>query len=335
MEKYLWFHIIAFGMGIILDFIVGDPYKLPHPIRMIGGLIGRLEKGFMKEGYVPQSNPVRERCLGLLMVVLVLLVSGIATAFLLFGVYALNDYLGCVVETILTCYLLAARSLQKESMKVYKALEKQDLEGARLAVSMIVGRDVMNLDEAGVAKAAVETVAENTSDGVIAPMLYTFIGGPVLGMLYKAVNTMDSMVGYHNERFEYFGSAAAKLDDIVNFLPARISAMGMLGASFLLSPFQKEFDTREGFRIFLRDRYAHKSPNSAQTESVCAGVLHLQLAGDAMYFGKRVSKPTIGDDGRKITYQDIARANRLMYGSEVLLALICISVYLCIVCLWD
>ena len=198
---------------------------------------------------------------------------------------------------------------------MYKALKKDDLEGARYAVSMIVGRDTQVLDATGVAKAAVETVAENTSDGVIAPLIYLAIGGPILGFMYKAINTMDSMVGYKNDKYMYFGRCAAKLDDVVNYIPARISALLMIAVSFLPG---KAYDGKGAWRIWRRDRRKHASPNSAQTEAVCAGSLGVQLAGDASYFGKIVKKPTIGDAHRPVEYEDIKRANGLLYRTAIL-----------------
>ena len=198
-------------------------------------------------------------------------------------------------------------------MKVYDQLEKKDLKGARYAVSMIVGRDTNVLDEKGVTKAAVETVAENTSDGIIAPMIFMALGGAVFGFFYKSINTMDSMLGYKNDKYLYFGRTAAKLDDVVNYLPARISAWLMIAAA----PFAG-LDAKEGKRIYLRDRYNHASPNSAHTEAVMAGALHVQLAGDAWYFGKLYKKKTIGDDIRPVEYEDIKRANKLLYATAVL-----------------
>ena len=209
----------------------------------------------------------------------------------------------------------ATKCLKVESMKVYKALKKDDLEGARYAVSMIVGRDTQVLDATGVAMAAVETVAENTSDGVIAPLIYLAIGGPILGFMYKAINTMDSMVGYKNDKYMYFGRCAAKLDDVVNYIPARISALLMIAVSFLPG---KAYDGKGAWRIWRRDRRKHASPNSAQTEAVCAGSLGVQLAGDASYFGKIVKKPTIGDAHRPVEYEDIKRANGLLYRTAIL-----------------
>lgn len=300
-------HLIAFAAGFILDQIIGDPYNIPHPIRLIGSLIAALDKKFVKED---DRNPGREFNFGIVMVLVVLALTGLVTALVMALSYGINTYLGIAVEAILTCYILAAKSLKVESMKVYDALKTGTIQDARKAVSMIVGRDTANLDETGVAKAAVETVAENTSDGVIAPLIYTFIGGPILGLVYKAVNTMDSMVGYHNDRYEYLGKVPAKLDDVCNFLPSRISAFLMIAAAFVGG---RQFSGSDALRIFKRDRFNHKSPNSAQTESACAGALQIRLAGDASYFGKIVKKPFIGDDKRPVEAEDIKRANKLMY----------------------
>ena len=304
-------HIIAFILGFILDRIIGDPYNIPHPIRYIGGLISFFEKKLLHTD--GERNFEREKRRGVLLCILVILITGLVTCLICFFSYRVHFAFGIIVEAILTCYILAAKSLKVESMKVYDALKHGTIEDARYAVSMIVGRDTDSLDEIAVAKAAVETVAENTSDGVIAPMIYTFLGGPVLGLMYKAVNTMDSMVGYHNDRYEYFGKAAARLDDIVNFIPARLSALFMILASFFGG---KEYSFSGALKIFKRDRFNHKSPNSAQTESACAGALSVKLAGDASYFGKIVKKPFIGDDIRQIEFDDIKRACRLMYLTE-------------------
>lgn len=223
----------------------------------------------------------------------------------------------------MTYQILAVKCLKVESMKVYQCLKNGNLEQARKAVSMIVGRDTEHLDEEGVAKAAIETVAENTSDGVIAPMLYLAVGGPILGFLYKAVNTMDSMIGYKNDKYLYFGKAAAKLDDFVNFLPARISACLMIVASFFAG---RHFSGKGAWTIYKRDRKKHTSPNSAQTEAVCAGALSIRLAGDASYFGKIVKKPYIGEAVRGVEYEDIKRANHLMYITAWLCEVLCLLV---------
>lgn len=319
------YHIIAFFTGFILDMILGDPYWLPHPIRAIGNLISRLEEQLLgkksEELEEAKRDIKRELINGRWLVVLVLFITVAITALLLLGAYRIHIYVGIVVEVVMTYQMLAAKCLKVESMKVYDCLKKQDLEAARIAVSMIVGRDTKVLDETGVAKAAIETVAENTSDGVIAPMLYTALGGPILGFFYKAINTMDSMVGYKNNRYLYFGRAAAKLDDVVNYIPARISAYLMIAVSFLAG---KAFNGKQAYRIYKRDNRKHPSPNSAQTESVCAGALGIQLAGNASYFGKTVEKPYIGDALRKVEYEDIRRANVLMYATAWCCEIICI-----------
>ncbi len=387
------YHMIAFFAGFCLDMLFGDPYWLPHPIRLIGSLISSLERmligekesrkekknlhgveeaadekpGRKEEGREEQKTEqtrkerrkteqgteqtateenkketteqtVKEEQKakqtikkeqrtgrqeerrskensekfrkGIILAVTVPTVSALVSALLLVVAYKLHPVCGVMIEAIMTYQILAAKCLKVESMKVYKSLKEEGLAAARKAVSMIVGRDTQVLDETGVAKAAIETVAENTSDGVIAPMLYTALGGPVFGFVYKAINTMDSMVGYKNDRYLYFGRAAAKLDDVANYLPARISAFLMIGCAFIGG---KEFDGRRAFRIYKRDNRKHASPNSAQTEAVCAGALGIQLAGDASYFGKVVKKPYIGDPVRAVEFEDIRRVNKLMY----------------------
>lgn len=325
MATMMKYHIVAFFLGFVLDFILGDPYCLPHPVRLIGNLIAKGEKVLLPQNET-EKNQKKEFRHGLLLVVFVLVCTVLMAAVVLFFAYWLNPYIGVAVEVIMTYQILATKCLKVESMKVYACLKNNDLEAARKAVSMIVGRDTQNLSEEGVAKAAVETVAENTSDGVIAPMIYTAIGGPILGFLYKAVNTMDSMVGYKNDKYLYFGRAAAKLDDFANYIPSRISAYIMIMAAFLGG---KPFSGKNAYYIYRRDNRNHASPNSAQTESVCAGALGIRLGGDASYFGKIVKKPYIGDSLRKgenaaITFEDIKYANRLMYITAVLSELMCL-----------
>ena len=322
------YHMIAFFMGFLLDQLLGDPYFLPHPIRLIGKLISGAEQRLRRKIAINETDKSRsELRQGAAMVLIVLTSVIMASSFLLLAAYRIHSYVGMAVEILMTYQILAVKCLRVESMKVYHCLRKGSLEKARTAVSMIVGRDTEMLDEEGVAKAAVETVAENTSDGVIAPMLYLAAGGPILGFFYKAVNTMDSMVGYKNEKYLYFGRAAAKLDDFVNFLPARISALLMIAASYLSG---SDFSGKGAWNIYRRDRRKHASPNSAQTESVCAGALSIRLAGDASYFGKTVKKPYIGDALRKVEYEDIKRANHLMYVTAWLCEVLCLSVMLII-----
>lgn len=315
MLQKIIFPVLA---GFFLDLLIGDPPGLYHPVRLIGTLISHLETGIRK---IFPEDKKGERAGGALLVLLVVSISGGAVRLLLHLAGLLHPAAELALRTALCGWLFATRSLKEESMKVCERLNAGDLDGARKAVSMIVGRDTRQLDAEGIAKAAVETVAENTSDGIIAPMFYMVIGGPVLGWIYKAVNTMDSMVGYRNDRYRYFGRFAARVDDIANFIPARLSALLMV-----LSCRGARLDAKEAWRIFKRDRYNHASPNSAQTEAVMAGALHVQLAGDAWYFGKLHKKKTIGDAVRSVRAEDIRRANRLLYetaGLSLLLMLAC------------
>ena len=300
----------ALLLGYVLDLIIGDPHNIWHPVCGIGTLIQKTEMLLRK---VFGQGKVRERIAGIFLVVIVCAVSTLLPWAILKATGLLHPYVQFAVMIIMTCQLLATKSLKDESMKVYAKLAEHDLEGARYAVSMIVGRDTKSLNAEGVTKAAVETVAENTSDGILAPMFYLAIGGPVLGFAYKAINTMDSMVGYKNEKYLNFGWAAAKLDDVVNFIPARLAAFLMILASGIL-----RFDAKQAWKIYSRDHSNHASPNSAHTEAVMAGALRVQLAGDAYYFGKRYKKKTIGDALRRIEIEDIKRANQLLYVTSFL-----------------
>ena len=296
--------------GFLLDLLFGDPRWLYHPVRVIGNGISLLEKGLRK---IFPKTKAGERMGGAILVILIVTFSAGIPCLILLAAYRYKIWLGFVLESFMCYQLLATRSLRDESKKVYDALKEGNLEKSRYAVSMIVGRDTQNLTEEGVTKAAVETVAENTSDGIIAPLFYMMIGGAVLGFAYKAVNTMDSMVGYKNERYQYFGTAAARLDDVLNYIPARLSALIMILASCLAG-----LNGKNAAKIYRRDRSKHASPNSAHTEAVMAGALEIQLAGDAWYFGKLHKKPFIGDPIRKIEIEDIPRSHKLMYTTAVL-----------------
>ncbi len=297
-------------LGFLLDCAVGDPYNIPHPVKLIGRLIGGLEKLVRKH--------MRDlRTGGILLGLTVIVLSTVLPLVLLVICYHISIILGIAAETIMCCYMLAAKCLCSESMKVCKAAGSGDTEAARKAVSMIVGRDTAVLDKNGIVRAAVETVAENASDGVTAPLFYMGLGGAVGAFFYKSVNTMDSMIGYKDEKYADIGRFAAKLDDVLNFIPSRMTALLMAASAPLAG-----LDGRNAFRIWKRDRRNHASPNSAQTESACAGALHVRLAGDAWYFGKLHKKPYIGDDDRPVKPEDIRLANRLMYLSSVLMLII-------------
>lgn len=320
------YHIFAFIAGFVLDLLIGDPHFIPHPVRLIGSLISFCDKRLNCDaGYnisEKKLNLIKYKR-GMLLAFTVIFATFAMSVIIIVAAYSINLYAGVIAEVVMTWQILATKCLRVESMRVYDALRTDGVDAGRRAVSMIVGRDTSVLDAAGVTRAAVETIAENTSDGVIAPMLYTAIGGPVLGFVYKAVNTMDSMLGYKNDKYMYFGRFAAKFDDVVNFIPARISAYLMIAAAFIGG---RQFDGKNAYRIFKRDRFNHASPNSAQTESVCAGALRVQLAGDAVYFGKLVKKKYIGDGLREIEYEDIKRANRLMYITAFFCELLSVAV---------
>mgnify|MGYP001852108093 FL=1 len=300
--------------GFLLDFLFGDPVWLYHPVRLIGnfisfgekklrGIFGKKEKGELAAGTV-----------------LWFLTAGFSFVIpflVLWGAQRVHPALRFLIESFWCYQILAARCLVEESGKVYDRLKEKDLPGARKAVSMIVGRDTENLTEEGVTKAAVETVAENTSDGVTAPLLFLLLGGASFGFLYKAVNTMDSMLGYKNEKYLYFGRFPAKMDDVFNYIPSRVTALFMIAAAFL-----NGMDGKNAWKIWRRDRRKHASPNSAQTESVCAGALRVRLAGDAVYFGKLHKKEYLGDPLRPIEPEDIRRAGRLMYVTAFLVLLV-------------
>lgn len=297
--------LAALIIGFLIDLAVGDPHGFPHPVVLIGKLISALERVLRK---VFPKTASGEKVAGAVLWILVVLVSSLVPALILWGCHSISPWLRLCVESIMCWQIIAVKALRDESMKVYHSLENEDIVKSRKAVSMIVGRDTAALDDAGVTRAAVETVAENTSDGVIAPLVFLAIGGAPLGFFYKAVNTMDSMLGYVEPPYKNIGFVPAKMDDVMNFIPSRISALLMLAAGFFL-----RLDVRNGWKIFCRDRFNHASPNSAQTESACAGLLGLRLAGDAWYHGVLHKKKYIGDALREIEHEDIPRACRLLY----------------------
>lgn len=312
MIKHLTLQTCALVVGFLIDFIIGDPHCLPHPVVGIGKIISFFDHK-LRRG---DSNP-KDIGRGLMTVFTVVLISTAVPTAVLILLWKLHPMACFAAECIMCWQLIAARQLVRESMAVQRALESEDVEKARKAVSNIVGRDTDVLDADGICRAAVETVAENTSDGVIAPLFWMILLGAPGGFFYKAVNTMDSMLGYKNDKYLYFGRAAARTDDVVNWLPARLSAVLMIFSCPLCG-----LDKRNARRIFLRDRYKHDSPNSAQTESVCAGALGVRLAGDAVYGGVVHKKEFIGDPDRDIEPADIRRACHLMYVSSFFMLVI-------------
>lgn len=301
-------------LGFLLDWIFGDPRKLPHPICAVGKLVS------MSEKLLRRIFPKTPRGLTVAGVFLWIIVCGVSFAvpfFLLRWLRGVSFWLGFIVEALMCWTLFARKSLADAGVHVYSALD-ESLDAGRRAVAMYVGRDTAALDKEGVIKAAVETVAENTTDGVVSPMIFMLIGGAPLGFLYKAVNTLDSMVGYHNDKYEYLGKFSARMDDVFNFIPARLTAACMIAGAGML-----HLDNRNALRIYRRDRNGHKSPNAGQTESVCAGALHVQLGGDASYFGKTVKKAAFGDPDREINRGDILRSIDLMTAASVLALVLC------------
>lgn len=312
--------LIPLCIGFLIDLWLGDPHGFPHPVIAIGHLITFLEN-FLRKVF-PKTKGGEQMAGGILWI-LTVSISTLIPWILLYVLHKIHPLLSLFAESILCWQILATKSLSVEAMHVYDALKTKTLDEARFAVSMIVGRDTKKLNAIGVTKAAIETVAENTSDGIIAPLLFMAIGGAPLGMFYKAINTMDSMLGYVEMPYKHIGLIPAKMDDLANFLPSRFSALMMLLAGKL-----QHLDTAHGWKIFCRDRFKHASPNSAQTEAMCAGLLGIQLAGDAWYHGVLHKKEFIGDPIRPVNYEDIPATCRLSYGTAVLSLCICILLHI-------
>lgn len=302
--------MIDLGIAVVIDFLIGDPYSFPHPVRLMGRLISFEEK--MARRFTKGSHGLKAA--GFIIAVLNILLAFSIPYYIL---KALEGYKIAhhIVNTYFLYTCIAAGCLHREGAKIYKALEKS-LDEARYSLSFIVGRDTKKLDEKEIIRAAVETVAENTSDGVIAPLLYAMIGGAPLAFAYKMVNTMDSMLGYLNEKYRYIGFFPAKIDDVFNFIPARLTGVLMCASSFL------RFNVSHGFRIMIRDRKNHKSPNCGYPEGAAAGLMGVQLGGDNVYFGEVMKKPRIGDKKRELEREDINRTIEIMYRAEVLLVVL-------------
>ncbi len=309
---------IVYGalLSFLLDLLLGDPAWMPHPVVYMGKVISWSEKRLRTRFPATEKGEFRA---GLLLAVCLPLLTVVVSGGAVWLLWKVHPALGFFLNVLWGWQALAMRDLRKESVNVYRKLREDTLPAAREAVGRIVGRETERLSADGVVKAAVETVAENFSDGVAAPMLYLLIGGAPLALGYKAVNTMDSMIGYRNERYLFFGRAAAKLDDGANYIPARLSAFLLMAAAGLSGQ-----SVKGAYRIWRRDRRNHASPNSAQTESVMAGALGVELGGPARYFGQLVNKPTIGDPLRPVEPEDILRANRMLYwGGFLSLLLLC------------
>ena len=312
MAELLLYQTSAIVIGFILDFFIGDPHAIPHPVVAIGKLISFLDTR-LRIGRGDKRDIPR----GTWTVLIVTVISIAVPSFILLIMWKIHPIAYLVVNSIMCAQIVAARELVRECTAVEKAVEKGDIEEARKAVSYVVGRDTEALDKEAICRAAVETIAENGSDGVIAPLFWMFLLGATGGFFYKAVNTMDSMLGYKNEKYLYFGRAAAKTDDVVNFIPSRISALLMIASCFLCN-----LDGRNALRIFRRDRFKHSSPNAAQTESVFAGALNIRLNGPAFYGGILHEKAYLGDDTRPIEPDDIRRAGYLMYTASFIMLIL-------------
>ncbi|MDK2565014.1 adenosylcobinamide-phosphate synthase CbiB [Romboutsia sedimentorum] len=311
-------NILSIYIGYVMDLIIGDPYSFPHPVRYIGKLIRTTENKIRKIAKTDKN----------------LKIGGFVLWFVTVGITYLVTYLTVklssfvpggflIANSILIYTTLATKCLKDEAVKIYKVLKSKDIEKSRIQLSYIVGRDTTSLDEGEIIRATVETVAENTVDGIIAPMFYAFIGGAPLAMAYKAINTLDSTVGYKNEKYMNLGFASAKIDDIANYIPARISVLLMTIGSLILG-----YDYKSCFKISIRDRKNHKSPNCAYPEGAVAGALGVQLGGTNIYFGKEVHKPTIGDKIRKIEIEDIVRTNKIMYATSITSILIFTALFI-------
>ena len=288
---------VKIAAGFLLDLLFGDPYSFPHPVRFIGRFITLLESILRKLKY--------DKFAGILLTLITVSLTYAATYYL--------SAVSVIIEIVLIYTIFSARCLANEAISVYRALENNDLAEARRRVSFLVSRDTAGLDEKAIIRAAVETVSENIVDGVISPMFYLFLGGAPLGMAYKAASTLDSMVGYKNAKYIKFGWASARLDDVLNFIPARITAFVLLPAA----AFVCRMSARNSFRIALRDRLKHSSPNSAHAEAAVAGALGCRLGGPSKYFGAIVDKPFIGDELKKIDKEDIVKSVKLMYAASV------------------
>lgn len=318
---YSFTNILIMILGYIMDLVFGDPYWFPHPVRFIGKLISKTEKFIRKHA----KSEASLKYWGILMWLVPVVTTAVVTA-LIVKIASFNKYVEIFVSAFIIYTTLSTKCLKDEATKIYNVLETGDIKKSRVQLSYIVGRDTINLSQSEIIRATVETVAENTVDGTISPMFYGFLFGPVGAMTYKAINTLDSMVGYKNDKYLNLGCVSAKLDDVANFIPARLTAIFMPLGAFLCG-----MNRTNSFKIAIRDRKNHKSPNCAFAEGAAAGAIGVQLGGTNIYFGKEVYKPTIGDKKRELENYDIVRMNKLMYATTanallILSALFCIMI---------
>lgn len=310
-------NLLSIYTGYALDLIIGDPYSFPHPVRFIGKLISFVEKQIRKIATSDKALKIAGFFLWFVVVGVTL-----GSTSIVLRLFQFNKITYFLVNSILIYTTLATKCLKDESEKIYKVLKTGDLDKSRIQLSYIVGRDTTNLSEKEIVRATVETVAENTVDGIIAPLFYGFIGGAPLAMAYKAINTLDSTVGYKNDKYYYLGFASAKIDDIANYIPARLGVLLLSIGSLFVG-----FNFKDALKIGIRDRKNHKSPNCAFSEGAVAGALGIQLGGTNVYFGKEVYKPTIGDKKREIEIEDIVRTNKIMYSSSIISIIIFTTFY--------
>lgn len=310
-------NLLSIYTGYALDLIIGDPYSFPHPVRFIGKLISFVEKQIRKITTSDKGLKIAGFFLWFVVVGVTL-----GSTSIVLRLFQFNKVAYFLVNSILIYTTLATKCLKDESEKIYKVLKTGDLDKSRIQLSYIVGRDTTNLSEKEIVRATVETVAENTVDGIIAPLFYGFIGGAPLAMAYKAINTLDSTVGYKNDKYYYLGFASAKIDDIANYIPARLGVLLLSIGSLFVG-----FNFKDALKIGIRDRKNHKSPNCAFSEGAVAGALGIQLGGTNVYFGKEVYKPTIGDKKREIEIEDIVRTNKIMYSSSIISIIIFTTFY--------
>ena len=318
---YSFANILIMILGYIMDLVFGDPYWFPHPVRFIGKLISKTEKFIRKHAKSEESL----KYWGILMWLVPVVTTAVVTTFIV-KIASFNKYVEIFVSAFIIYTTHPTKCLKDEATKIYKVLETGDIKKSRVQLSYIVGRDTTNLSQSEMIRATVETVAENTVDGTISPMFYGFLFGPVGAMTYKAINTLDSMVGYKNDKYLNLGCVSAKLDDVANFIPARLTAIFMPLGAFLCG-----MNGINSFKIAIRDRKNHKSPNCAFAEGAAAGAIGVQLGGTNIYFGQEVYKPTIGDKKRELENYDIVRMNKLMYATTanallILSALFCIMI---------